>query len=95
MRNTGLQLAVRLLDALQIYEYFTGSACAWAVLLLMANGCGMCRFLMNVHSSRSTGICIHKKAQENTHTVFPRPLQVLQRRNLRQALQVLAASRKS
>ncbi len=61
----------------------------------MANGHGMCRFLMIVSCSRSTGICIHKKAQENTHTVFPRPLQVLQRRNLRQALRALNAARKS
>lgn len=44
MRNTSLQLTVRLLHALQIYEYFTGSACAWAVLLLMANGYAMYRF---------------------------------------------------
>jgi len=51
---------VRLLHALQIYEYFTGSACAWAVLLLMVNGYGMRRFLVIVHSSRNTGICIHK-----------------------------------
>lgn len=95
MRNTGLQLAVRLLHALQTYEYFTGSVCAWAVLLLMAKGCGMCRFLVSVHSSRNTGICIHKKAQENTHTVFPRTQLLLQRRNLRQALRVLPPTRKS
>ncbi len=61
----------------------------------MANGHGMCRFLMIVCCNRNTGICIHKKAQENTHTVFPRPQRVLQRRNLRQALRALNAARKS
>ncbi|WP_313571359.1 hypothetical protein [Comamonas terrigena] len=84
-----------LLHALQIYKYFTGSACAWAVLLLMANGCGMCWFLVMACCRRSTAVCIHKKAQENTHTVFPRPLQLLQRRNPRQGLLVLTAARKS
>lgn len=61
----------------------------------MANGHGMCRFLMIVCCNRNTGMCIHKKAQENTHTVFPRTPLLLQRRNLRQALQVLTAARKS
>lgn len=61
----------------------------------MANGCGMCQFPVIVCGSRSTGICIHKKAQENTHTVFPKPQQVLQRRNLCQALQLLTAACKS
>jgi hypothetical protein len=60
MRNTGLQLAVRLLHALQIYEYLACSASAWAGLLLMANGCGMRQFLVMVCCSRDTGICIHK-----------------------------------
>jgi len=83
------------LHALQTYGYFTGSACAWAVLRLMANGYGMRRFLVSVRRSRSTAARIDKKAQENTHTVFPRPLQVLQRRNLRQALRVLRAACKS
>ncbi|MDI9854078.1 hypothetical protein [Comamonas sp. 17RB] len=52
-------------------------------------------FLVSVRSRRNTAVCIDKKAQENTHTVFPRPQRVLQRRNLRQALQVLTAARKS
>jgi len=78
----------------KIYEYFTGSVCPWTLPLQMPNGYGMRQFLVSMHS-RKTAICTNKKAQENTHTVFPRPLQVLQRRNLRQALQVLAAARKS
>jgi len=61
----------------------------------MPNWYGMCQLLVMVCCDRSTSICIHKKAQENTHTVFPRPLQVLQRRNLRQGLLVLMAARKS
>lgn len=79
----------------KIYEYVVSIACAWAVLQPMAHGYGMRRFLVSVHNSRSTAVRIDKKAQENTHTVFPRPRQVLQRRNLRQALQVLTAARKS
>ena len=61
----------------------------------MANGYGMRLFLVSVRRSRSTAARIDKKAQENTHTVFPRPLQVLQRRNLRQGLQILRAACKS
>lgn len=79
----------------KIYEYVVSIACAWAVLLHMPNGYGMCQFLVMVCCSRSTAICIHKKAQENTDTVFPRTQQLLQRRNLHQGLLVLTAARKS
>ena len=81
--------------ALQNLWIFGCSASVLAVLLLVANGYGMCQFLVMVCGSKSTAVCIHKKAQENTHTVFPRPLQLLQRRNLRQGLLVLTAARKS
>ncbi len=62
-----------------------------------AHGQRVCHvpFLVIVCCSKSTAACIHKKAQENTHTVFPRTQLLLQRRNLRQALQVLTATRKS
>jgi hypothetical protein len=47
------------------------------------------RVLQQKHSHASI------KAQENTHTVFPRTQLLPQRRNLRQALRVLTAARKS